>query len=146
MRFLDLLTEWGGYSNRAHSGSGSGSGQPSDFTNRYMNWIGYNLQYQGTDPILREYIAAWIAKTFELSDPEKFITKVRTKKFEKNSAKPKFQQRHLWFIADRLKEISNQYMWRYAYDFFRKTVEGPGFKSELFAKAARPKVFTDDDR
>ena len=89
MRFLDLLTEWGGYSNRAHSGSGSGSGQPSDFTNRYMNWIGYNLQYQGTDPILREYIAAWIAKTFELSDPEKFITKVRTKKFEKNSAKPK---------------------------------------------------------
>lgn len=143
MRFLDFIRE--GYSNRGMGRNAAGTGAASDFTSRHFNWIGYNLQFEGSDPILREHFAAWITETFKHPDPTKFINMIRTRKFEKN-AKPKFQQRHYWFMAESLKSIQNQWMWKYGYNFFSKNCKSEGFKEDFFRREATPKVFPDSDR
>lgn len=139
MRFLDLLDE--GYSNRGVGRAAAGTGQASDFTNRFNTWIGYNLQFNGSDPILKEHFAAWWAKQLEMDDPDAFVAKVRNKKFVRNDSKPKFQQRHYWFIAYALKTISNQWMWEYGFEFFSKNCTSEGFSTDIFRREAKPKVF-----
>ena len=144
MRFLEALNpsplnEWGGYSGRGDHG-----GRASDFGRRYYNWFGENLERYGEDPILRQHLAEWIVGTFQMRHGDNFIEKVATMGFSRGGGKPKFQQRHYWFIADALKLIHDRYMWKYAYNFFTSYCTSDGFKDDVFSKAATPSRFLDD--